>query len=305
MTIKNITLGLLLGAMSMGLSSCLGDPENKSSFSVNVSNMIFPDNPAEEVSVDQNCTYNIALDGVNNTITIGTSTLSLDGKNNVSFTTNEMKGLVASVSSMGYQSGSFANGQAHLSNGEEITRLGGYFTTVVASYAVAGDPFPITTSVPMLVMSYRTNNALIRTFSTDAFFQGQTKTTYAFGGQEQSFVTDEAVYRVKFSSDMKKANVVLYNIRFASQMSRPLQAVVLKDVPVTLSCAGYTLEISDCIPEMLESGALTPYPSYTFDSFKLMSVSDDLTQISCEYVVNGSFKGSFSGRSCAAFSAQQ
>lgn len=302
MNTKILTLGLFLGALSMGLSSCLGEPENISSFSINVSNMIIPNDPSKPVTVDVNCTYNLRLDGVKNKITVGTSTLSFDGSNNLSFNSSEMNCINYSVASLGFTGGSFARGTANLSNGTKIEGINGLYTSMVFTYDVVGEPFMVVVSNPMLIMNYKTQDATVKTFSMNPFFKGKTTTTYNFKGEEQTFTTDEAVYRVNFASDMKKANVLIYNIRFASQMPRPLQAVVLKDLPVTLTREGYIIEAADFVPEMLESGALTPNPSYKFDSFRLITTSSDLTEASCTYTVNGSFKGSFSGSYCGTFS---
>lgn len=302
MTIKNLALVLALGGISMGLTSCLGDPENIMSYSSTVSNYIIPNDPSKPVIVNPSCTYNMRIDGVKNKITINTSNFAPDGRNDLSFTTNEMACL--SVSGGGYVSGNFARGTARLSNGQDITKLYGFYTSAVYKYEVPGDPFRPLLIPTMLVMSYETPDAKVKTFSMDPFFRGETTTSYSFGGDVQTYKTNDAVYRVHFASDMTTADVIIYNIKFAQQMPRPLQGVVLKNLPVVLERDGYLIAVENMVPEMLESGELTPYPAYTFDKFTLKSSSEDLTQIKCEYTVKGAFQGSFSGSSCSSFKVQ-
>ncbi|MDE6272287.1 MAG: hypothetical protein K2M31_04695 [Muribaculaceae bacterium] len=302
MTIKNLILGLTLGGMSMGLSSCLGEPENLVSYSSTVSNYIIPNDPSKPVVVNASCTYNLRLDGVKNRITVSTSNFEPDGRNDLSFTSNEMDCLA--VSAGGYVSGNFARGTAKLSNGQEITRLFGFYTSAVYNYEVPGDPFRPLLIPTMLVMSYQTPDALVKTFSMDPFFRGETTTTYTFGEADQTYKTNDAVYRIHFSSDMASADVIIYNIKFAQQMPRPLQGVVLKDLPVELGRNGYRINVENIVPEMLESGELTPYPAYTFDKFTIETSSEDMTQVACQYTVKGVFHGSFNGSSCASFKVQ-
>ncbi len=303
MSIKNLALGLSLGVISMGLSSCLGDPENLLSYSSTVSNYIIPNDPSKPIIVNPSCTYNLRVDGVKNKITINTSEFAPDGRNNLSFSTNEMDCLA--VAGGGYVSGNFARGTARLSNGQEITKLYGYYTSAVYNYEVPGDPFRPLLIPTMLVMSYETPDATVKTFSRDPFFRGETTTTYSFGGNSQTYKTNDAVYRVHFANDMATADVIIYNIKFAAQMPQALQGVVMKNLPVSLERDGYKISVENIIPEMLESGALTPYPAYTFDKFVLKSSSEDLTQVTCQYTVKGgAFQGSFNGSSCASFKVE-
>lgn len=303
MNFKTISLSILIGAMSMGLSSCLGDPENLTTFSTNLANLIVPDDPTLPVTADVNCTYSVRLDGVKNTVIVSTTDFAADGKNAASFSTNEMECLNASSSSFLY--GTFLKGSAKLSTGGNVTDVHGYFTSSVFYCEVADDPFPAVYNKTMLVMGFKTPDATVRTFSMNPYFKGETTTTYNLQGEDKTFKTNEAVYRVNFSNDMKTANVAMYNIRFAQEMPITLLGVVIKNIPVKLTREGYVLEITeDVIPEMIADGQLTPYPNYTFNKFRLATTNTELTEASCEYTVNQVFKGSFSGSSCAKVTFQ-
>lgn len=298
MIIKKISLFCAMAAMSVALSSCLGEPEDLRTYTINVSNMIVPDDVAEPVTFDLNCSYNLRIDGVKNTLTVGTTNLSLGGSD-LSFTTNSMDCL--DIVAPGGMSGTFARGEAHLSNGQQVSRLNGFYTSSIYAVEVIGEPFKFYVSNPMLVINYRVGNSTVKTFSMNPFFKGTTTTTYPMQGEDKTYNNGDATYRVNFAQDMKSANVVIYNIKFAQEMPRALQAVVLKDVPVTVNHDGYVLQAANVVPEVLEGGELTPYPSFTFTSFMLKSASSDLTVAECEYVVNGVFKGSFYGSYCSHY----
>lgn len=295
MKLKAIGSLLLASIMGIGLTSCLGEPKSESAFNIKVSNMIFPDDLGEEVRVDHDCTYNIKLDGVKNNLVVSTSSLSLNGYDNLSFTSDPMD--VMALSGPAGQSGTFARGTAKLSNGTPVSDINGYYTSIVYYYEVLGDPYPVALINPMLVMNYRAGNATVRTFSTDSFFQGQTTTTYSLapGSPEKNFITKDAVYRIIFNRDMKTANVVIYNVQFAEEMNKKLQAVVLQNLPVTLTHQGYEIFAKDVVPQMLESAGLTPYDRYKFDKIDIRNSNAELTAIKCNYTVAGSFKGVFEG----------
>lgn len=298
MNFRNITLCISLVAICMGASSCLKDAEDLRTETIYVANMIFPDDLTQPVSVQPNCSYNLRIDGTNGKLIISTSDLNL-GHGNLNFTSSEMKCNI--LSGGGYVSGNFANGTAHISNGESVEHLNGFYTSAIYVVSAPWDPFQIRLSNPMLVMNYRTPNATVRTFSLDPFFSGKTTTYYNFGGTDKTFSTEDAIYRVNFADDMSKANVIIYNIKFAEEMPKELQGIVLKDVPVRLDRTGYVVEGSDIIPEAFEGGALTPYPNYIFNHFILHSSSTNLTEAKCEYTVGGRFRGEFSGAYCVSF----
>lgn len=298
MNFKVLASGVVFGVMLSGLASCVGDPEELTTMTINVCNMVIPDDTSEPIYIDNDCNYNLKIDGVKNKLTINTSDLVLkQNGSKVSFTTDEMP--VSSLSAQGMYSGTFVRGNANMSNGDHLSEMNGFYTSMVYYYDVIGEPFMFVVATPMLVMNYHTGDATVKTFSKNPFFKGVTTTT--INGTPGTYENDEVVYRINFSDDMKSANIVLYNARFSQQMPRPLQAVVLKDVPVNLTRDGYSISVSNVIPEVLEAGELTPYPNFTFNSFDLKTISSDLTKIECEYTVAGRFKGAFTGAYCNYF----
>lgn len=299
MKIRHIGGWLIASFLGMTLTSCLNEPTNETSFSIRVNNLIIPDDLADPVTFNQNCSYGLKVDAVKNRLTVSTTGLILNGSAQ-SFTSNDMDALV--LSGYGHESASFARGTAKLSNGGEVTGINGYYTTMVNYYEIENDPFPVALVNPMLVMNYKVPGATVKTFSADSYFIGNTVTTYSLGPDgEKSFTTGEAVYRVKFSSDMTKADVGIYNVQFAEEMKVKLKAVLLKGLPVTLTREGFRIQAADVTPEMLESGALTPVPRYVFNDILIETSNSDLTGIRCRYTVAGSFHGRFEGVSASKF----
>lgn len=298
MNINKLLSLIAVGGLCVGAVACSSDPENTTTMSIRVSNYIVPDNLAEEVSVQHDCSYNFRLDNIKGGITISTTDLNLNGST-VGFTSNEMPFV-----RYGYQGGwslDFAKGNAHLSNGMELTGLYGYVTSMVNYMSPVGDPFTNLTPNPMVVAQYHVGDFTVRTFSPNSYFTGKTTTDFQKPGDSgvTEFSTTEAVYRVNFAKDMKTANVVIYNVRFA-ESAPALKAVILKNLPVELTREGYLISGKDIVPEMQEGTQATPNPERTFTSFNIKS-SADLTKIDCEYVVAEKYHGKFSGIYCDHF----
>lgn len=298
MNINKLLSFMAIGCLCLGAVSCSNDPESITTMSIRVSNYIVPDNLAEEVSVQHDCTYNFRYDNIKGAVTVSTTDLSLNGSD-VGFTSNEMP--FVRYSYQGGWSLDFAKGSARLSNGMELTGLYGYVTSMVNYMSPVGDPFTNLTPNPMVVAQYHVGDFTVHTFSPNSYFTGKTTTDFQRAGQEgiNEFSTTDAVYRVNFAKDMKTANVVIYNIKFA-EAAPALKAVILKDLPVNLTRDGYIISGKDIVPEMQEGTQATPYPERTFTSFNIKS-SADLTKIDCEYVVAETFHGKFSGIYCDHF----
>ncbi len=274
-----------------GLASCSNEPESKTTMSSRVSNYFVPDDLNGEISVQHNCTYAMMFDNIKGEMTMSATSVEVPGTNGISFTTSPMR--FTPYTFENNQSIDFYNGEA-----SEVEDINGYLTNMVFYLSPAYDPFTNITPNPMLVMSYKTDGYEVRTFSPNAYFSGETKTSYDMGAGEQTYTTKDAMYRVNFAQDMTTANVVIYNAKFVESMKAI--NVILRDLPVTLTRDGYRISVSDVVPELMDGSVATPYPSRTFTSLEIKS-SSDLTKIDCDYVVADVFKGQFSGFSCDRF----
>ena len=116
-------------------------------------------------------------------------------------------------------------------------------------------------------------------------------TTTTGSGQFQS---DETVYRVVFSQNCEKANIYVLNAKLAEKM-RPIN-FVLNDLEVEPRNGGYDIVGEDIIPVNFAEG--TKYDRFPMKSFKLSTLSSDLTSVSIQYSITmpvGECTATFSG----------
>lgn len=209
--------------------------------------------------------------------------------------------------------------EEYLSSNFTITNISNIFATANGTYPIEGGSLKVTTSnyfitnpypditgsyyyAPAVIGEFNIDDTwLVRTFSRDSFFKGTTTTQYSFQGTDAEYSTEETLYRLTFNLETKKAQLVLYNARFAKEMPNPLVGVILKDLDVVFSADGYTVTGTNIVPLMIEGAGTTPAEDYTFSSFSLKSANNSLTSIDIEYVINfrhmmdytGQFTGSY------------
>lgn len=93
-------------------------------------------------------------------------------------------------------------------------------------------------------------------------FSQNTITTSAEGG---AYSTDKTQYSVKFT-DTSKADVTIYEAKFVEEMPQGI-TFTLKDLPVTLTANGYTLQADNITPVLATSE--TPATQYPVSDFRL------------------------------------
>lgn len=136
----------------------------------------------------------------------------------------------------------------------------------------------------MIIMQYNIGREYnIKTVQPDAFFCGTTHTTVSGA---QPFESNDMAYRVKLNKGFKTADIIIYNAKFSDKMPKPLTAVVLKDLNIKFGSGTYSIEGTDIIPFVPESGALTEYKNYPFERFSLVITDGALTQANISYKVN-------------------
>lgn len=148
-----------------------------------------------------------------------------------------------------------------------------------------------------LFMQYDLGGATkVKTLPADITFGGSTVTSYPSEDGMQAYQNDDIKYRIVFDMKSKKADVVLYDAKFAPP-APALKGLVLRGLDVTFTAdAGFKVSGTEIIPEAFEGPeAATPNPRYVFNSFELYSSSSDLTSAKCDYQVSQVFRGSFSG----------
>lgn len=252
----------------------------------------------EDVTVSET-SYTLKLDYGNNTLSTSTTNLEVGG-NKYSFATDEIPGknsydekhgnvLKVSSPSAGMASG---NGQLPISD----------FTCEIYSAAQYELPYipnmNISTGIYQpVILGFNLGNYKVRTFQKDVFFTGQTETEFRTqSGELSNFSTKGTMYRVIMDVDKKKATVIIYQAKFAEQMPEQ-KVMILNDLDLSFSSAGYTVSGKDIIPSVVEGVSATPNDNFPFTTFQFSTTGDKLTNVIGSYVVAGRFNGFFSGSS--------
>lgn len=276
MKIKLLTIPFL--ALSMGLTSCnLNTDEDNNYFTGNYSvvNLISPEDGAPFASKGD---YLFTYYTYSENLSITTKNLNL-GYNTLNFVTAQ---LPYSLSIVGPQSGFVFSGSGS-ANGASVSNLSGYTSSYVNLPPESLTDYPFYVYSP-LVMKYTVNHDYtVRTFLADAIYNGNTSVTTQATGDVYKF--DNALYRVIFHEDFKKADVIIINAKFAENMPGAITCLI-KDLDVTFNKNGYSIDApGKVIPYNYESNGWTSMDTRPFTSFHLNTSSDDLTNITVNYTV--------------------
>ncbi|MDE6298400.1 MAG: hypothetical protein K2M10_01955 [Muribaculaceae bacterium] len=160
----------------------------------------------------------------------------------------------------------------------------------------------LTTSFPLLIGKYKAGNQFsVMTCFTDMSFFGTTKTSYPAGPTYPAgeFSNPQMIYRVLFDIKAMKADVVIYNARFA-ESAPSIDVIYLPSLDLKFENEGYTIEGTSVVPQIPEGNGsaeiLVPNTRYTFDSFKLVTKPGTvLSEVEISYQVATVFNGSFEG----------
>lgn len=149
-----------------------------------------------------------------------------------------------------------------------------------------------------MVTSYNIGNThTVKTLINDAFYFGTTRTR---DDESNYFETKDAYYRVIMDVPNKKANVLIYNVKFADKAPL-LNCIWLKDLDVNFHDGVYDIEGQNVVPISCEGKdekgetIHTPFDRFTFDTFKLINTNQYLTSALIQYTVAGKYEGMFEG----------
>lgn len=159
------------------------------------------------------------------------------------------------------------------------------------------DDYPVTyPGNALIVANYKVGKYHVRTYWNDMTFIGNTETKVGENGEPAD--NGNIYYRVimKYGN---KATVIMYNVQFNPNMPT-LAYIIIKDLDLSFSNAGWTISGQDIVPWMVLDNELTENANYKFDSFT-MSATGDLTTANAEFVVAPAampikFYGSFNGQ---------
>jgi len=192
-------------------------------------------------------------------------------------------------------------------SGSKVTSLNGLITQ--AAYAPGDQEIPgykrliPDNSLQYVIMQYVLDDTWqVRTFWPDMTFRGSTTTTFpGDSGESSTFQNDDIAYRIvmeltKENALTGKADVIFYNAKFAPNM--PGITVVLKNLDLKFTTAGYTISGKQAVPYMVEAGELQETPRFKFDNISV-ECTGDLSSAIITYQVATVFKGRFQGQSLA------
>lgn len=301
MKIKNLILGI--AGFGLVFSSCNLDSENEDNYTSGTykcANLVV--NSAGDAFAS-NATYSMMFYYLDGTLSATTGDLNLGGSSNVSFTTNAMpcETRLYDVNGTALDVTTFSGGTAN-AGGQQVTNLSGFLSSIV-NWLSTNDPvnpaYKFVAQIPV-VMSYNVGNAYtVKTFMPDAIYTGTTRIA-TVGSPAEPFTNDGVRYRVIFSSDYKKADVIFYNAKFAEAMPVTIN-FVLQNLDVEFNRNGYVISGKDLTPSLYESDGLTPAPNYQITSFEFINASDDLTVGTAMYTVQigkAQYNGDFTGYYC-------
>lgn len=282
---KTKLFSTLLMACGLLFSSCNLEPDSESNYypgEFPTCNFI---KPASGDAYAAYGNYVLTYYYYDNRLTVGTSNLLL-GDSYSSFTTGYI----------GYKEANFSNGVSVLSFSDgsaaklNINDLSGYTTTNFRM--PEKDPLYKYVPVVPLVMQYNVGTEYqVKTFLPDAVYFGTTTITTVSSGA--NFTNPDFLYRVIFNKDLKKADVVFYNAKFAERMPITV-SFALKDLDVKFLDNGYEISIpadEERIPLYYAGNDTEPFPSYTFTALKLTNTSPDLTSAAITYNINNMMQG--------------
>lgn len=302
---KKLLLGLLPLAC-VAITSCGGgETKDTRTYSSPAYNFITSLDGSEEPVVLPSV-YNISVDAIASTLTLSCPSLTLP-TGTINFTTSPMSALIAfATPNNRYSLVYLFNAKEAGSGSTDINSVTGYYTQAVyfPNNEFGGDAWKVpgyswyfpTNTYFYLYAQYKIGNSwYVRTFWPDATYHGKTETSYP--GAKEPFTTEDITYRIilqtKDGALTGKADLLMYDAKFAAQMPQPLKCIKAEGFDVELTNSGYVITGSNIVPYYYESG-WTEYNERIFTDFRA-EVNGDLTDISISYTLANVFKGTFRG----------
>ncbi len=163
--------------------------------------------------------------------------------------------------------------------------------------ATHGSPAFKTTMAMMMYYTY--GHYMVRTFPADAVYTGYTTTTITKDGTTTtSSPLSGPMYRFIIDASTMTASLYIYNAKFSDSAAAPELNLRIDGLKVRPTNLGYEITGSDVVPCTMAEG--TPYPSFTFATFRMSNLSDDLTSAKIEFSISnerlGTCAASFQGK---------
>ena len=289
---------LLCGlALSLGLTSCMGDDDYTQTFSFGVEPI------------------NVVTDSEAGTTIASKGTYFFDMKDSSGKLTGSISStnLILSTSAVGLSVGEtevksnywtylFEKVSGTITGNSTLAMTDGTFmvTSIFNNPQLLELDIDYKAPVRILVAQYKVGEQYtVKTFQTTTFFTGQTTTRFTMGGQLLTNTTKTIPYQLTLDLEKKKANIYIYNARFSGMEQEPPKAQInLNDLDLAFVDGGIVVTGENVIPEVVEGTTTTPYPNYTFGNIEFHTTNNELTECEINYEVigdYGSYYGNFTG----------
>ncbi len=275
---------------ALALASCSGgDAPAEEYYTLETSALITDTqttDPSSTSPINLNCKYNLS----ERTVTLDVTKLD--------FNNHEYAFLFPDVKYMqlNYGNGSvvtFASSGVQETGGTASSgRMEAKITTVYDISIVTGNYLDLVRQ-PLVTLNVD-DRYKVQTFNADAVYPGTTATWYVANNQRVEYTDQNVVYMVSMDLKHNKAYVLIQNGKFAEKMPA-ISLMKLEDLDIEYVHGGYIIKGTNIVPQVAEGNSFTANPSYTFDTFALRTMSEDLTTVAIDFKVAGRFNGSFSG----------
>ncbi len=306
-------LAIPLCAVALG-SSCSKEAVNTASEVVSTYNYVAHvdvNDPSEPVITKGS--YRFGFDYINNMVSIASDMVDLGENQEVAFSTEQFKFTVAPVFGFGtnpekvdYVYHGFDQFPGKANNGMQITDLRFELSPILYTppeLTYTKDP---TSPLPQPDLSYKARQGSapkiryvlgdeyqIYTFWPDLYYCGVTDTE-VMGVADSEYKSQDVGYRLKFDIKNKKAQVVLYNVKFNEQMPA-MECLILPNLDVQFTNNGYIVEAANVNPLYIEGGKIMENPRFPFTTFKFVA-EGNMVEGYCDFTVAGRFHGAFTGK---------
>ena len=300
---KKFFYGSLAALAVVAVSCSKDDGEYTTEFTCVTTNLV-TNLSTGEVNVDP-CAYRVKNEFSSGNATVSTTTLELGKKE---------YGMVLNAPRFASNIYNFENNGDHnmgqvvsiydlsgsITNDPSLTVQTKIFTVSSLNFYHAYEPGSPTASPynNVVVTQYNVGSQwLVKTFATDATYEGKTVTSYPdASGETQNYENEKMSYRFVMNLEENTAKMIIYDAKFASSMPIELSAIVVEGLDITWKSGSYEITGSDIVPFVYEGTNKVPYEAFTFNSIKFEPSNDSLTQGTLDYQVAGRYSATFTGK---------
>lgn len=136
----------------------------------------------------------------------------------------------------------------------------------------------------------------VKTFEPNTFYAGNTVSSYTTeDGVKKSYTATKPMFNIQFSANLTKADLIIYNARFAEEMPEISRMVIsgLKVEPDRMY--GYRITGTGINPVVGDGAHATEYPTFQFTDIDFHPINDNLTEAQLTFKVGDRYSATFRG----------